>query len=372
MRHPRHAHIPPIGREAGRQAFILDVDTGIDDSLALLYAAGHPEIELVGVTACAGNVGLDDVVHNTLGILSMLGRSDVEVARGAEGPVARALEITPETHGPHGIGYATVHPSFSVSERSAVQLIVESARSRPGEITLVTLGPLTNLAAAVLAEPELPVLLRDVFVMGGTFSESGNVLPRVEWNMHVDPEAAKIVFHQWSTAAPRGARPITVMGLDVTETSRIYAGDLASIAASIGSSGAAGVAGAAGAADLTTEPTDAEIMATPFGNPVLDFARDALRFYFEFHEMADGFYGAHVHDPFVVGAAFDPALVESIATVVDVELGGRYTEGETIADWRGHFDKPVNAFVAVKGDGEAFGRRLHAAIATLAARAARP
>ncbi|MEV8267516.1 nucleoside hydrolase [Microbacterium sp. NPDC076911] len=333
---------------------IIDADTGIDDTLALLYAGAHPEIELVGVSTVAGNVDIGDVVHNTLGVLHIAGCDDVEVARGAAGPIARPLETTPETHGPHGIGYAEVSPPRAESERSAVDLIVESARSRPGEITLVTLGPLTNLAAAVLREPNLPLLLRDVFVMGGTFFQAGNAAPRVEWNIHVDPEAARVVFHQWSVAAPRGARPITIMGLDVTETSIIKAPHIVEIAQ---------------AAGLECERTDdVSIMATPLGNPVLDLVRNSLRFYFEFHQEADGFYGAHIHDPFVVGAALDPTLIDAEETVVDVQLGGAMTDGETIADWRGHLNKPANAFVVRRGDGERFGISMREVLASLAAR----
>lgn len=358
MRRPRHAEPPPVVRPPGRQRLVLDVDTGIDDSLALLYAAAHPDVDLVAVTTCAGNVDVDQVVHNTLGVLELAGRPDVEVARGAAHPVGRALETTPETHGPTGTGHAVLSPAGSASPRTAVQLLVEEARRTPGEITLVTMGPLSNLAAAVLAEPDLPLLLRDVWVMGGTFAQAGNVHPRVEWNVHVDPEAVRIVLHQWSSATPRGAVPLTMMGLDVTETSIIRAADL------VEASRAAGL-------DPAVEGlTDAEVMTTPLGSPVLDFARDALRFYFEFHDLYDGFYGAHVHDPFVVGAALDPGLVRASPTVVDVELGGQWTTGETIADWRGHFDKPVNAYVATAGDGAAYIRRLVASLADLARGAA--
>ncbi|MCD4524041.1 nucleoside hydrolase [Nocardioides sp. cx-173] len=351
MRRPRQAEPPPVFRPGGRQRLILDVDTGIDDSLALLYAAGHPDVDLVAVTTCAGNVGVDQVVHNTLGVLELAGATHVEVARGAAGPIARRLEITPETHGPTGTGYAVLEPSGSVSDRTAIEVLVDEARRTPGEITLVTAGPLTNLAAAVLAEPDLPLLLRDVFVMGGTFSQAGNVHPRVEWNIHVDPEAARTVLHQWSAAGKRGAVPITMMGLDVTETSVIRAEDLLAVAHATGLPAAGG--------------TDVEVMTTALGSPVLDFVRDSLRFYFEFHELHDGFYGAHVHDPFVVGAAVDPSLIASLSTVVDVELGGQWTTGETIADWRGHFDKPVNAYVATAGDGAEFIRRLRSVLADL-------
>lgn len=355
MRRPRTAHAPAVTRGDGPVPMILDVDTGIDDSLAIVYAAGHPMIDLVGVTCCAGNVELDRVVVNTLALLELVGAPEVEVAAGATGPIARALQTTPDTHGPTGSGYVTFTSDRSPSERSAAQLIVEQARARPGELTLVTLGPLTNVAAAVLAEPDLPLLLKDLFVMGGTFAGGGNVQPRVEWNIHVDPEAAKVVLHQWAEACARGATPLTMMGLDVTETSIITAADLAAVARDAGLPGASTDDGADAAAT----------MAAPFGHPLLDALRDELRFYFEFHELHDGFYGAHVHDPFVVGAALEPTLIATASTVVDVELGGRWTDGETIADWRGHFTKSANAHVATSGDGPEFIARLRAVLTGL-------
>lgn len=352
MRHPREHDVRCGGPYEGRLPLILDVDTGIDDTLALFYAATEPRADLVAVTTVAGNGPLEAITRNTITALDLAGAAQVEVAAGASGPVARPLQTTPDTHGPRGIGYALAAPSREASERSAVDVIVETARSRPGEVTLVTLGPLTNLAAAVLAEPRLPELLRDVYVMGGTFAQSGNVTPRVEWNIHVDPEAAKIVFHQWSMAAGPGIAALTLMGLDVTETSTINAGQLAALAE------------AAGYPSPTAADAEAaEIMAAPFGHRLLDHLRDALRFYFEFHAEADGFYGAHVHDPFVVGAAIDRSLIECRATVVDVEVAGRHTTGETVADWRGHLDQGVNANVALTGDGERFGAHLRATIA---------
>ena len=146
-----------------RVPLLLDVDTGIDDSLALLYACASPEAELLAVTCCSGNVEARQVVENTLAVLELAGRDDVEVALGREVPLVRALETTPETHGPRGIGYAELPPPRRpVSERHGADVIVETARSRPGEVTLVTLGPLTNLAIALDREPNLPRLLRCV------------------------------------------------------------------------------------------------------------------------------------------------------------------------------------------------------------------
>ena len=125
-----------------RIPLILDVDTGIDDSLALLYAASSPEAEIVAITALSGNVHVDDTERNTRAVLELAGRTDIEVAAGRPVPLLRPLEVTPETHGPHGIGYAELpEPTRPRSERFGPQLIVDEARRRPGELTLVTLGP---------------------------------------------------------------------------------------------------------------------------------------------------------------------------------------------------------------------------------------
>ncbi|HWP62518.1 MAG TPA: nucleoside hydrolase, partial [Candidatus Binatia bacterium] len=151
-----------------RIPLILDVDTGIDDSLALLYACASPEAELVAVTCVAGNVEARQVATNTRAVLELVDRTDVEVALGREVPLVRPLRTTPETHGPRGIGYAELPPpSRPLSERHAVDLLIEEARRRAGELVLVTLGPLTNLAVAVLREPELPRLIRRYVLMGG-------------------------------------------------------------------------------------------------------------------------------------------------------------------------------------------------------------
>ena len=185
---------------------LVDCDTGIDDSLALLYAVASPECELVAVTCTAGNVSARQVAENTRAVLQLAGRPDVEVAVGRETPLARSLVTTPETHGPRGIGYAELPPATTpISTRYSPDLIVEEARRRPGELTLVTLAPLTNVALAVLREPELPRLLRRLVIMGGSYRSSGNTAPTTEWNVNVDPESARIVFEAFGPREGAGA-----------------------------------------------------------------------------------------------------------------------------------------------------------------------
>src|SRR3990172_8500884 len=198
---------PRAPRVTDRIPIILDVDTGIDDSLALLYACASPEVELVAATCVAGNVDARQVAVNTRAVLELADRADVEVALGRETPLVRPLTTTPETHGPRGIGYAELPPpSRPLSRRHAVDLLVDEARRRPGELTLVALGPLTNVALAALREPELPVLLRRLVIMGGSYRSPGNTAPTTEWNISVDPDAAAVVFTHFGAPEVQAAR----------------------------------------------------------------------------------------------------------------------------------------------------------------------
>ena len=355
-----------VSEAASRIPLLIDCDTGIDDSLALLYAVASPECELVAVTCTAGNVDARQVAENTRAVLELAGRSDVEVAIGRETPLARALVTTPETHGPRGIGYAELPPPASpLSPRYSPDLIVEEARRRPGELTLVTLAPLTNVALAVLREPELPRLLKRLVIMGGSYRSPGNTAPTTEWNVNVDPESAKIVFEAFGDAAAgpagggavpagnaavRSTRPIA-LGLDVTERARMLPEHLA------------GLSDRAGCAVDGRRPDGGT-------NAVVRYLADALRFYMEFHSRYDGFYGAFIHDPLALAAALDPALIRTEAVAVDVELGGRLTTGETVTDWRRVWGRPPNVDVAVEVDSAIFMARFIERVGELAARRA--
>jgi purine nucleosidase len=390
--------------DAARTPIIVDCDTGIDDSLALLYAVASPDCELVAVTCTAGNVDARQVAENTRAVLELAGRSDVEVALGRETPLARALVTTPETHGPRGIGYAVLPPPAApLSRRFGPDVIVEEARRRPGELTLVTLAPLTNVALALLREPLLPRLLRRVVIMGGSYRSPGNTAPTTEWNVSVDPESAKIVFEAFGAAAgsaaggagaaagpapggpgydagslaggpsdaaepQRSPRPVA-LGLDVTERAKMLPQHLARIAALAGCSAdgtrlggdlpggefPGGASGRASGRRALGRGTDTGA-GRPGGhvNPIVRYLADALRFYMEFHSRYDGFYGAFVHDPLALATALDPSLVRTEPLTVDVELGGRLTTGETVTDWRRVWGRPPNVDVAVEADAARF------------------
>jgi purine nucleosidase len=305
---------------------IIDVDTGIDDALALLYALASPEAELLAVTCTSGNVEAQQVAANTLSLLDLAGRSDIEVALGRRVPLVRPLMTAPETHGPQGIGYATLPPpTRDVSPRHSADLIVDQARRAPGELTLITLAPLTNLAVALEREPSLPRLLRGLVMMAGSYRSPGNTAPTSEWNVAVDPEAMQAVLSAWESAEGVG-RPVA-LGLDVTERAKLTPDHLGSLHAAAGSQ--------------------------PNGQ-LLTFVDDALRFYMEFHSRYDGFYGAFIHDALAVAAALDPALVTTQALTVQVELVGTLTSGETVTDWRRVWGRAPNLDVAVAADVEKF------------------
>jgi len=249
-----------------------------------------------------------------------------------------------------------------ISDRHAVDVILEEAHRRPGEITLVTLGPLTNLAIAVLREPALPGLLKGYTLMGGAFGVSGNTTPTTEWNIHCDPEAAQIVFRAWAAAReadPTIPRPLA-LGLDVTEQARIQPADVVRLARRAGSTPDD---------SLALERGEDPMLATHSvaSNPVVRYVADALRFYMEFHDRYDGFYGAFIHDPLAVAAALDRSLVTTEALYVDVETRGEITSGMTVADRRRLTGKPPNLDVAVTANIAEFLDRLVERVGGLAA-----
>lgn len=329
------------------QHLILDVDTGIDDSLALLYLLGDARACIDGIVCTAGNVEAGQVAENTLGWLSLAGTGAVEVALGAEVPLVEPLRTTEDTHGPHGVGYARL-PAHGrqVSDRHAARLWSDLARERPGEVTGLVTGPLTNLALAVQLDPELPELLHRLVIMGGALHHPGNTRPTAEWNVSVDPDAAKIVFDRFA-GLPASRRPI-LCPLDLTERIVMTGEHIARLA------GASGCT-----APERILPGDDRGRRSQADVELIRHLSDAVRFYMEFHrDMGEGFI-AHMHDPFAAALALDPGLADYRAATIDVELAGRLTRGQTIADWpgragTGQWGRQPNLDVAVDTDPAAF------------------
>ncbi|CAN5632193.1 MAG: nucleoside hydrolase [Chloroflexi bacterium] len=296
---------------------ILDVDTGIDDMIALLIAATSPELNLRGVTCVAGNVEIHHVARNTGKILRMVGRGDVPVSIGAARPLQRRLRTAPDTHGPTGTGYVELRGEdrqLGTTEYTAIpasRYLGAHINRHPGEMSVVSLGPLTNLAAASQNGVDLAGATRDVIWMGGTLEERGNTTETGEWNACVDPEAAEICL--------RAGAIHHLFPLDATQ-------------------------------DIIFSMED--FGALP-DTHLAGIVRDALRFYVGFHQQADGIDGAYLHDPVVVIASLlRPDLVtetvsETLAcdTSSDPHLAGSLYRAE-------NDDRPaVNVATAIDAEG---------------------
>lgn len=289
---------------------LIDCDTGIDDAIALTYLCAHPEVEIAGIVSTGGNVEVEAVHRNNLVLAELLGIAP-PIVRGAQRPLVQEPMYADDTHGPGGLGHAVLpEPALPGDDRTGAQLWVDLARSRPGELVGLVLGPHTNLALALEIEPELPRLLKRLHIMGGAINHRGNTGPTSEWNIAVDPEAAQRVLAAFTTAPQR-----PVMGsLEATESVR-----------------------------FTEDTLDRfRHLAETTGHPVAGILVDALRFYFEFHE-ADGFgWMAHVHDPLVAAHAVTGDFASSRPLAVDVELAGTLTRGQTVGDELGRWGREPN------------------------------
>ncbi len=340
---------------AVRQPIFLDVDTGVDDAMALVYLLGSSEAELVGIASTAGNVPVHQVCRNNLALLELCGTPGVPVSMGSENPLRAPLRTAEDTHGPQGLGYARLPaPTTNLTAYNAAQAWLRAAHAHPGELIGVATGPLTNLALALRADPSLPRLLKRLVIMGGTFDYRGNTTPVAEWNVSVDPESTAEVFAAWSGSPPDPGRLPIVLGLDLAENIAMTPDLLSRLALSAGSS-----------SHLLT-PDDARGTPSPSSNPLIRVLEDAMRFYFEFHHDQGEGYLAHLHDPLATAVALDTGLVRCRAAPVDVELTGTLTRGMTIADWSRRWGREPNALIGVDVDPAAFFDRFIARVGAFA------
>lgn len=340
---------------------VFDCDTGIDDSLALLYLLAHPSADLLAVLSTGGNVPTDVVCANNLDWLALCGREDIEVCPGAAAPLVGDLMTTEDTHGPRGIGYASLPSSAAkASDREAVQAWIDITAERPGEVVGLVTGPLTNLALAIRRDPDLPRRLRRLVIMGGTFDYPGNTTPTSEWNIAVDPESAHEVF----TAFGVGGAPRPILcSLGLTEQIAMTPDHVARLAKLAGSTPIESPT----PSDERGPRTVGKDSRSVASNSVVRHLTDAIRFYFEFHHDHDEGYIAHMHDPFAAAVALDPAIVTTEPACVDVELAGSLTRGTTVADRRNMWGRPANAEIATTTDPAKFFDDMITRVAALAA-----
>ncbi len=297
------------------QKIILDCDPGHDDAIAILLAHGNPEIELVALTTVAGNQTLSKVTRNALRMCTVAGITDVPVAAGCAGPLVRQQIVAAQIHGETGLdGPAFPEPTVELDPRHAVDLIVETVMAaEPGEITLVPVGPLTNIAMAMRREPAIVERVRHVSLMGGAYTR-GNATPAAEFNIFADPEAAAAVFDApWK---------VTMVGLDLTHQ--------------------------AGATDAVVERFAA------LGTPLSKIVVELLTFFGSTYKNVTGLDAPPVHDPCAVAYVINPALLTTEDAYVGVELKGTLTYGMTVTDFRDAYGREHNTQVATKLDVDGF------------------
>ena len=341
------------------QPVFVDVDTGVDDAMALAYLFASDDAQVVGIASTAGNVPVQQVCRNNLALLDLCQITGVPVSKGSEQPISAPLRTAEDTHGPEGLGYAKL-PSTErqLTAHDAAEAWVLAAQAYQGELVGIATGPLTNLALALRVEPQLPKLLRRLVIMGGAFDYRGNTTPVAEWNISVDPEAAAEVFAVWSAAwglEPPKHIPI-VLGLNLTENVAMTPTILSRLAI------------AAESSSVPMSVLDDRGTRSVASNPLIRVLEDAMRFYFEFHfDQGEG-YLAHLHDPLAAAVALDPDLVQYRAAAIDVELAGTLTRGMTIADWSGHWGREPNALVGIEVDPNAFFDRFIARVGPFARR----
>jgi inosine-uridine nucleoside N-ribohydrolase len=307
---------------------LIDCDPGHDDMMAIMLASSSSELELLGVTTVAGNQTGEKTYLNALKTLTLIGETDIPVARGADKPLFRELTVAPEIHGVSGLDGADLpEPGFQGVEQHAVYFLIRTIMESGTPLILVPTGPLTNIALAMLKDPRITTKLERIVLMGGAVFDS-NITPAAEFNIYVDPEAAKVVFGS--------GIPITMVGLDVTNKALFDFGDIERLAAMNG--------------------RVSRVVA-----PLLKFFAQANRDIF-------GFDGAPLHDALAVAHLIRPEVIKTRKLNVEIETDGELTRGRTVADVYGITGKPANTDVALEVDNDLFKDLLVRAIEILDSR----
>lgn len=303
-----------------KSRMIMDVDTGIDDALALLFALKSDDIQLEGISTVFGNVSVEQATQNTLQVLELAGApADIPVAMGAGRPLFREwLGPVEHIHGDNGIGgYKLPAPKRKPIEEHAADFIVRKVNEHKQELTLVFVGRLTNLAIALAKDPSIAQKVKRLVLMGGALRVPGNVTPVSEANIWGDPEAAHRVFES--------GMPITMVGLDVTMKTILREEHVEQL----------------------------KRQASADDEPMVSFVEQILEYYFKAYEEHNGFYGSPLHDPMAVAVAVDPTLVETEDHLIKIETKGELSAGATLGDLR-RVQAVTNASVCVRVDSERF------------------
>ena len=300
----------------GARKIIIDTDPGQDDAVAILLALASPELEVLGITAVAGNVPLALTARNARIICELAGRPDIGVYAGCDRPMMRKLVTAEHVHGRTGLdGPQLPDPLMPLQSEHAVDFIIRTLRAEPaGTVTLCPLGPLTNIAMAYRLAPDIVGRVQEVVLMGGAYFEVGNITPAAEFNIYVDPQAADIVF--------RSGVSLVVMPLDVTHKAMTNGARVAAFR------------------NLGTEP----------GRMVAEWTD----FFERFDKAKYGSEGAPLHDPTVIAWLLQPDLFTGRRINVEIEVQSELTMGMTVADWWGVTGRPANAMFVGGIDAEGF------------------
>ncbi|MEX0284040.1 MAG: nucleoside hydrolase [Paracoccaceae bacterium] len=296
---------------------IIDTDPGQDDAVAILTAFGsQDELDILGITAVAGNVPLELTAKNARIVCELAGRTDVPVYAGCDRPMRHKLVTAEHVHGKTGLdGPDLPDPTMPLADGHAVDFIIDTLRSEPaGTVTLCPLGPLTNIATAFEKAPDIVERVQEIVLMGGAYFEVGNITPAAEFNIYVDPEAAEIVM--------KSSCPTVILPLDVTHKA------------------------------LVTKPRNDAFRAldTPVGVAVAQMTD----FFERFDKEKYGSAGAPLHDPCVTAYLVQPDLFTGRHINVEIETSSPLTRGMTVADWWGVTDRAPNAFFVGDLDADGF------------------
>jgi purine nucleosidase len=309
-----------------KRKIIIDTDPGQDDAVAILLALASPdELDVLAIVAVAGNIGLAQNAENALKVVELSGRTDVPVYAGSVRPMRRQLVTAEHVHGATGLdGPDLPKPKLALQSQHGVDFLVDTLRAaEPASITLGTLGPLTNVAMALVKAPEIVHGIREIVMMGGAYFEVGNITPTAEFNIFVDPEAAAIVFGS--------GLPLTMIGLNLTHQARATREVLERIRAQPGVRARA--------------------------------VEGWMAFFGAAYERTHGEFAPPVHDPCTVAMLIDTTLIRSTDAFVAVETEGRWTRGATVVDLTGRLGRPANARVALELDAPRFWDLVIAALA---------
>jgi len=293
---------------------IIDCDPGVDDAIAILLALASPELDILGITTVAGNVPLPLTQSNARKICELVNRRDIPIYAGCPRPMLRSLHTAEEIHGKTGLeGVTLPEPTLPLQHQHGVQFLIETLLAAKEPITLATLGPLTNVAIALIQAPQIAEHIREIVMMGGAITQ-GNVTPSAEFNIYVDPHAAEVVF--------ASGLPTTLLSLDVTH-------------------------------QVLTSPDRLAVLRgikTPVGQVVADLLSHYGRLDGDRHDLP----GGPLHDPNVIAYLLRPHLYEGKRGHISVETSSPLTLGRTVVDWWGSHLEHSTVHIIETADADGF------------------